>query len=71
MHNNHPEVPLRERLIFALDVASLEEAQTLISTLGDTVQFYKLGLEVFLAVPTPQQGACREIHHAPPQESAQ
>ena len=49
MHNNHPEVPLRERLIFALDVASLEEAQTLISTLGDTVQFYKLGLEVFLS----------------------
>lgn len=39
----------RERLIFALDVASLEEAQALISTLGDSVEFYKLGLEVFLS----------------------
>jgi len=39
----------RERLIFALDVASLEEAQALISNLGDSVEFYKLGLEVFLS----------------------
>ena len=37
----------RERLIFALDVPSLEEAQSLITTLGDSVEFYKLGLEVF------------------------
>jgi orotidine-5'-phosphate decarboxylase len=39
----------RERLIFALDVPSLDEAQALISTLGDSVGFYKLGLEVFLS----------------------
>ncbi len=39
----------RERLIFALDVPTLEEAQALISTLGDSVEFYKLGLEVFLS----------------------
>jgi len=39
----------RERLIFALDVPSLEEAQSLITTLGDSVEFYKLGLEVFLS----------------------
>ncbi len=39
----------RERLIFALDVASLDEAQALISKLGDSVEFYKLGLEVFLS----------------------
>ena len=35
-------IPDRERLIFALDVPGLEEAQALISTLGDSVQFYKL-----------------------------
>ena len=45
--NQH--IPSRERLIFALDVPSLEEAQTLISSLGDSVQFYKLGLEMFLS----------------------
>jgi orotidine-5'-phosphate decarboxylase len=45
--NNH--IPSRERLIFALDVASLEEAHALISKLGDSVEFYKLGLEVFLS----------------------
>ena len=39
----------RERLIFALDVPSLDEAQALISKLGDSVEFYKLGLEVFLS----------------------
>ncbi|GMR15274.1 MAG: orotidine-5'-phosphate decarboxylase [Gammaproteobacteria bacterium] len=39
----------RERLIFALDVPSFDEARALISTLGDSVQFYKLGLEVFLS----------------------
>lgn len=39
----------RERLIFALDVASLEEARGLISKLGNSVEFYKLGLEIFLS----------------------
>ena len=39
----------RERLIFALDVANLDEAQALISKLGDSVELYKLGLEVFLS----------------------
>ncbi len=43
------QIPNRERLIFALDVPSLEEAQTLISRLGDSIEFYKLGLEVFLS----------------------
>jgi orotidine-5'-phosphate decarboxylase len=42
-------IPARERLIFALDVPSLEEAQSLVNTLGDSVEFYKLGLEVFLS----------------------
>lgn len=39
----------RERLIFALDVADIDEAQLLISRLGNSVEFYKLGLEVFLS----------------------
>ncbi len=39
----------RERLIFALDVPSLEQAQALIDCLGDSVEFYKLGLEIFLS----------------------
>lgn len=45
---NH-QIPSRERLIFALDVAGLEPAQKLIRQLGDSVEFYKLGLEVFLS----------------------
>ena len=43
------EISHQERLIFALDVAGLDEAQALIATLGDSVEFYKLGLEVFLS----------------------
>ena len=43
------QIPTRERLIFALDVPNLDDAQALISQLGDSVQFYKLGLEVFLS----------------------
>jgi orotidine-5'-phosphate decarboxylase len=38
-----------DRLIFALDVSSLAEARSLVAELGDTVQFYKLGLEFFLS----------------------
>jgi orotidine-5'-phosphate decarboxylase len=43
------DIPPRERLIFALDVADLETARRLIHQLGDTVVFYKLGLEFFLS----------------------
>lgn len=39
----------RERLIFAMDVASPEEAKALAEQLGDAVQVYKLGLEIFLS----------------------
>src|SRR5690242_1521921 len=42
-------IPLRERLIFALDVGSAEEARALVERLGDSVAFYKLGLEFFMA----------------------
>ena len=43
------KIPARERLIFALDVPDLERARSLVDTLGDSVLFYKLGLEFFLS----------------------
>ena len=39
----------QDRLIFALDVESSEQAQTIVEQLGDAVTFYKLGLELFMA----------------------
>lgn len=42
-------IPVRERLIFALDVPSVVEAKALVDRLGHSVGFYKLGLEVFMA----------------------
>jgi orotidine-5'-phosphate decarboxylase len=42
-------VPVRERLIFAMDVPSTDEAKSIVTELGDSVVFYKLGLEIFMA----------------------
>lgn len=39
-------IPLRERLIFALDVPDIASAQALVTRLGDAVHFYKIGLEL-------------------------
>ena len=39
----------RERLIVALDVGSVEEAQALIRRLGDAVAFYKIGYQLGFA----------------------
>src|SRR5262245_52838571 len=41
-------IPVRERLIFALDVP-IAEARTLVKSLGDSVHFYKLGLQIFMS----------------------
>ena len=41
-------IPVRERLIMALDVPSIPEAQALVEELGDSVIFYKVGMELFL-----------------------
>jgi len=49
MVTTNTNIPTRERLIFALDVPSPDKAQELITRLGDSVEFYKLGLEVFLS----------------------
>lgn len=43
------QIPVNERLIFALDVPDTNEAKRLVEELGDTVSFYKLGLELFMA----------------------
>jgi orotidine-5'-phosphate decarboxylase len=43
------DLPARERLIFALDVPSANEARQLVELLGDSVHFYKLGLQLFTA----------------------
>jgi orotidine-5'-phosphate decarboxylase len=42
-------IPARERLIFAMDVQNADAARRLADTLGDSVSFYKLGLELFMA----------------------
>jgi orotidine-5'-phosphate decarboxylase len=42
-------IPARERLIFALDVSTVEEAKAWVEKLGDSVVFYKLGLQLFMA----------------------
>jgi orotidine-5'-phosphate decarboxylase len=42
-------IPARERLIFAMDVPDAGAARRLADTLGDSVSFYKIGLEVFMS----------------------
>ena len=42
-------IPVRDRLIFAMDVPDTDSARRLVTQLGDSVQFYKLGLELFMA----------------------
>lgn len=42
-------IPVRERLIMALDVPSIPAAQALVEELGDSVIFYKVGMELFMS----------------------
>lgn len=42
-------IAARERLIFAMDVPNADAARRLADTLGDSVSFYKLGLELFMS----------------------
>jgi orotidine-5'-phosphate decarboxylase len=39
----------REQLIVALDVSSAAQAQKIVSSLGDTVSFYKVGMQLYTA----------------------
>lgn len=49
MHIPHRDIPTRDRLIFALDVPDANSARRLTDRLGDAVEFYKMGLELFTA----------------------
>ena len=42
-------IPPAERLIFALDVPTPDDARAMVERLGDGVRFYKVGLELFMA----------------------
>ena len=42
-------IPPRERLIFAMDVADPAAARGLVEVLGESVEFYKIGLELFMS----------------------
>ncbi len=42
------DIPVDERLIVALDFPSTESARELVDLLGDSVKFYKMGLELFM-----------------------
>lgn len=44
-----PAIASRDRLIFAMDVSTPAEARELAESLGDSVQFYKLGLEMMMS----------------------
>jgi orotidine-5'-phosphate decarboxylase len=43
------KIEIKERLIVALDVPSIEQAKELVDILGDAVVFYKIGLELFMS----------------------
>lgn len=45
---SNKNIPVNERLIFALDVPDCERARALVEELGDTVIFYKIGLELMM-----------------------
>ncbi|PPE75038.1 orotidine-5'-phosphate decarboxylase [Solimonas fluminis] len=42
-------IPTQERLIAALDVPAAPEARALVQRLGDSVRFYKIGMELLMA----------------------
>lgn len=43
----HPAVKPDPRLIVPLDLPTVDEARAMVETLGDSVSFYKVGLELF------------------------
>jgi orotidine-5'-phosphate decarboxylase len=47
--STQPPIPPCERLIFAMDVPDADAARKLAERLGDSVAFYKLGLELAMA----------------------
>lgn len=51
MHDKRSQkpIPVRERLILALDVPDSATAKSTVENLGDSVNFYKIGLELFMS----------------------
>ncbi len=50
----HPkDIPLNERIIFALDVDSEQQAKELVERLETQVRFFKIGLQLFLSAGFP------------------
>ncbi len=45
----HKDIPARDRLIFAMDVPDCDRARSLAEELGDSVNFYKIGLELMMS----------------------
>ena len=45
----HKDIPAKDRLIFAMDVPSCDRAKELAEELGDSVTFYKIGLELMMS----------------------
>jgi len=46
---NNKNIPVKDRLIFAMDVPDCDRARTLADQLGDSVTFYKIGLELMMS----------------------
>lgn len=47
------DIPARDRLIVALDLPSVDDAEAMIARLGDSVSFYKIGMELTYAGGLP------------------
>ena len=43
------KIPSKDRLIFAMDVPTVDRAKALATELGDAVSFYKIGLELMMS----------------------
>jgi orotidine-5'-phosphate decarboxylase len=49
MSVKHKNIPAEDRLIFAMDVPDCDRARSLAEELGDSVTFYKIGLELMMS----------------------
>ena len=45
----HKDIPNKDRLIFAMDVPDCGQARSLAEQLGDSITFYKIGLELMMS----------------------
>ena len=48
MENNNSKLRAKDRLIVALDYDNLNDAINIVEDLGNSVEIYKVGLEIFL-----------------------